>query len=262
MSVRHSNGQIIGVCIFFSALFHVLTFLFLTAAPRVGVPNMAEVVAVDWSFDAKKNSVVRELTWVNIDVLAISVPHNAAKTPIKPKSPVVKVGARALESPLPPSSAPIDALPQVTALHHLPGILFDAMDTVPDFFYRAAELDLRAEMLLPMELAWFEEQFSLSGSLKMELYVRADGKVDRIELLNVVDVSGALRETLLPLLQSAKFVPATKNGQSVNSIKVMEFDLAARIDPKTYTAVTLPGFRPKLDVKGNIAPNQDLSKMP
>ena len=127
------------------------------------------------------------------------------------------------------------------------------------YFFTANEVDYRAEMLLPMEMTWFDEEFALSGSLKMNIYVLADGTVEKIDLLSTADVSGALREKLLPLLQMAKYSPAIKNGKPVNSIKTMEFDLAARPDPKTTSETTLAGFRPKLDGKGNIAPNQDLS---
>ena len=117
-------------------------------------------------------------------------------------------------------------------------------------------------MLLPMDLSWFEEDYALSGSLKMDIFVRKDGTVDRIELLNIVDVSGALRERLLPLISGSSYSPAMKNGLAVNSIKTMELDLAARVDLKTITTKTLAGYRPKLDAKGNIAPGQDLSMMP
>ena len=95
----------------------------------------------------------------------------------------------------------------------------------------------------------------LSGRLKLDIYVRADGVVEHIDILEAMDVSGALRESVIPLLKNARFTPALKNGKSVNSIKTIEFDLMARDDPKKTTFSKIPGYLPKQDMYGNIILN-------
>lgn len=261
-SAQNNMNQVMATTLVFSALFHGLAFLLLAPMFSSVVKNdnsSNQLVAVTAAKQVAAGSTLQMIDLTSKSAGAIEEVAKSSSANQAASAPrVTRTQALAVSSdPAFTQPETLDSPAQNTS-----GLLPPTLVKVPDYFFLGNEVDYRAEMLLPMDMSWFDDEFALSGSLKMSIYVREDGSVDRIELLNTVDVSGALREKLLPLLQMATYSPAVKNGKPVNSIKTMEFDLVARADPKTYTSKTLAGFRPKLDAKGNIAPNQDLSLMP
>ncbi len=255
------STQVLWISALFSILFHGLSFLFLSPAPGGQERSIrSDVVPASGQLAQPKAGKAIQMITLAPDLASTTNVNPPRGLTAKYATPVI-APLLAQENVLISAIAPVVDHDGVSS-QRLPGVLVDTPLAVPEYFYRANDLDYRAEMLLPMEMTWFEDQFALSGSLKMSIYVRKDGTVERIDLLNIVDVSGELREKLLPLIYAAKFKPAAKRGEAVNSIKTMEFDLSARDDPKDTTLSTLAGFRPSLDAKGNIEKNQDLSLMP
>lgn len=125
-------------------------------------------------------------------------------------------------------------------------------------FYKSSEVSHVAQLQLPLEGMLFAEELTLSGRLVLDIAVSDLGKVVNIEVVEASDPSGALRSRMLPLLSSAPFAPAYKDGRPVNSIRRVEFTLGMVIDDPTlgFKATVPPGFRPKMDERGNVLKDQ------
>ncbi len=125
-------------------------------------------------------------------------------------------------------------------------------------FYKSSEVSHVAQLQLPLEGVLFSEELSLSGRLVLDISVSELGKVVSIEVIEASDVSGALRAHMLPLLKEAPFSPAYKDGKPVNSVRRVEFTLGIVIDDPTlgFKSEVSPGFRPRMDERGNILKTQ------
>ena len=121
-------------------------------------------------------------------------------------------------------------------------------------FYNASEVSHVAELQLPLEGVMFSEELSLSGRLILDIAISDLGKVVNIDVVEAIDASGALRARMLPLLRDAPFAPAYKDGKPVNSVRRVEFTLGIVIDDPTkgFNSTISPGFRPRMDERGNI----------
>ena len=104
----------------------------------------------------------------------------------------------------------------------------------------------------------FSEELFLSGRLVLDIAISDLGKVVNIEVVEASDASGALRARMLPLLREAPFSPAYKDGKPVNSVRRVEFTLGIVTgDPALgFNSSVSPGFRPRMDERGNILKNQ------
>ena len=125
-------------------------------------------------------------------------------------------------------------------------------------FYKSSEVSHIAQLQLPLEGVMFSEELSLSGRLVLDIAVSDLGKVVNIDVVEASDPSGALRAHMLPLLRSAPFSPAYKDGKPVNSVRRVEFTLGVVTgDPSLgFNATVSPGFRPKMDERGNVLKDQ------
>lgn len=125
-------------------------------------------------------------------------------------------------------------------------------------FYKSSEVSHLAQLQLPLEGVLFSEALSLSGRLVLDIAVSDLGKVVNIDVVDASDASGALRAYMLPLLREAPFTPAYKDGKPVNSVRRVEFTLGIVIDDPTlgFNSAVSPGFRPRMDARGNILKNQ------
>ena len=125
-------------------------------------------------------------------------------------------------------------------------------------FYKSSEVSHIAQLQLPMDAGLFSSELSLSGRLVLDISISDGGKVVGIEVVEAMDVSGALRAYMLPLLRAAPFTPAFKEGRPVNSVRRVEFTLGIVIEePKQKALSTVPpGFRPQMDARGNVLKNQ------
>lgn len=125
-------------------------------------------------------------------------------------------------------------------------------------FYKSSQVSHVAQLQLPLEGVLFSDELALSGRLVLDIAVSDLGKVVNIDVVEASDVSGALRAHMLPLLRDAPFSPAYKDGKPVNSVRRVEFTLGQVIDDPTlgFKSSVSPGFRPKMDERGNILKNQ------
>ena len=125
-------------------------------------------------------------------------------------------------------------------------------------FYKSSEVSHVAQLQLPLEGVLFSEELSLSGRLVLDISVSDRGKVISIEVVEASDASGALRAHMLPLLKEAPFSPAYKDGKPVNSVRRVEFTLGIVIDDPAlgFKSEVSPGFRPRMDERGNILKTQ------
>lgn len=125
-------------------------------------------------------------------------------------------------------------------------------------FYKSSEVSHLAQMQFPLEGALFSDELALSGRLVLDISVSEQGKVVNIEVIEASDVSGALRAHMLPLLKNAPYTPAYKDGRPVNSIRRVEFVLGFVSEDPTlgFNAAVSPGFRPRMDERGNILKDQ------
>ena len=121
-------------------------------------------------------------------------------------------------------------------------------------FYKSSQVSHVAQLQLPLEGVSFSDELSLSGRLVLDISVTDKGKVVNIDVIEVSDVSGALRARMLPLLRDGPFTPAYKDGKPVNSVRRVEFTLGHVIgDPALgFNSSVSPGFRPQMDERGNI----------
>ena len=121
-------------------------------------------------------------------------------------------------------------------------------------FYTSSEVSHIAQLQLPLEGVLFSDDLSLSGRLVLELAISDKGKIVNIEVVEATDASGALRAHLLPLLRDAPYTPAYKAGKPVNSVRKVEFVLGVVTGDPTmgFNSSVSPGFRPKMDERGNI----------
>ena len=125
-------------------------------------------------------------------------------------------------------------------------------------FYTSSEVSHLAQLELPLEGVLFSEELFLSGRLVLDIAISDLGKVVNIEVVEASDASGALRARMLPLLREAPFSPAYKDGKPVNSVRRVEFTLGIVTgDPALgFNSSVSPGFRPRMDERGNILKNQ------
>ena len=133
-----------------------------------------------------------------------------------------------------------------------------SLEQASQTFYKSSQVSHVAQLQLPLEGVLFSDELSLSGRLVLDVAVSDIGKVVNIEVVEASDVSGALRAHMLPLLRDAPFTPAYKDGKPVNSVRRVEFTLGLVIDDPTlgFKSSVSPGFRPRMDERGNIAKDQ------
>ena len=220
------------VCLFFSVVAHIAIFLLLGVenGHPAGVPARAFSLI---EFSAPVREVpLRETDVARADVIpiaGIASNHNRDNNTLRDKRGAI------------PSPEKQLALEQ---------------DSPP--FYKTAEVSHIAQLQLPLEGVLFSENLELSGRLVLDIAVSDRGKVVNIDVVEATDASGALRAHMLPLLRDAPFSPAYKDGRPVNSVRRVEFTLGIVAgDPSLgFNAPVPPGFRPKLDERGNILKDQ------
>lgn len=133
-----------------------------------------------------------------------------------------------------------------------------SLEQTAALFYTSSEVSHLAQLELPLEGVLFSEELFLSGRLVLDIAISDLGKVVNIEVVEASDASGALRARMLPLLREAPFSPAYKDGKPVNSVRRVEFTLGIVTgDPALgFNSSVSPGFRPRMDERGNILKNQ------
>ncbi|MBI3431072.1 MAG: energy transducer TonB [Hydrogenophilales bacterium] len=131
----------------------------------------------------------------------VETPHDVPQ----PAAPVAPAAASA------PSAAPAPAPPAALA------------SSVDLTYYRARDLDVqpRALRVIRPEYPDTADRRKLSGTLRLQLKLEADGRVSDIEVVSATP-PGLFEESAIKAFRDARFAPAQKNGHPVRALVVIE----------------------------------------
>lgn len=90
-------------------------------------------------------------------------------------------------------------------------------------YWHVNEVDVRAEPVneVLLRYPWLEYRRRLAGVVRFTLYINAEGRLDKVELIDA-DPPGHFEEAALDAVTKLQFSPARKNGRSVKSRKTIE----------------------------------------
>lgn len=118
------------------------------------------------------------------------------------------------------SGAPGPAVPDA--------ILTGAVDLT---YYRARDLDVqpRAQQAIRPEYPDAADRQQLSGTVRLQLKLEADGRVSDVEVVNA-NPPGVFDDSAIKAFRDARFTPAQKAGRAVRALVVIEvvYDWAGR----------------------------------
>ena len=97
-------------------------------------------------------------------------------------------------------------------------------------YFSAAELDAKPFPLrrVDLDLPAAPEGAAYYGKLKMNVFIRRSGEVDRVEVVTAT-VPAALRDLAVKTFSNVRWEPGRKLGRSVKSVKVVEVDFTPPI---------------------------------
>jgi protein TonB len=107
----------------------------------------------------------------------------------------------------------------------------------PTSYYSTRELDVRPGIMTRVEPEYPEAAARrfLSGSVRLQLYIEADGRVSRVEILRA-DPPGYFEESAMRAFGAARFSPGMKDGRPVAAQMTLEVSFDA--PPPTPAART------------------------
>lgn len=90
-------------------------------------------------------------------------------------------------------------------------------------YFHMSEVDLRAEPIneVLLRYPWPEYRRGLSGTVRFRLFINAEGKLDKVELVNA-EPPGHFEEAALEAITKLRFNAARKNGRPVKSQKTID----------------------------------------
>jgi TonB family protein len=185
---------------------------------------------------------------------AIDLPADASRPVLTPevraRADAAVKEARAVQKIMQP--APPSILPPAPAAHA-------AFAPQPKIYFSAQQVDQLADMLVPLDPSFFSDDYTLSGSVILEVAVNSSGTVDSIDVVSAKGDDGRFQSRIIEWLKSKRFNPARKDGKTVDSLFRFELNLE-KVD-KPFEGVPAwppPGHLPKLDSKGNPIPDGPL----
>ncbi len=141
--------------------------------------------------------------------------------------PVAPPLARTLPGPAAPQSVP-SATVEVPAAPASPVTITSSVDLT---YYSAREVDVHPRALRAIEPDYPVEadRNKLSGTVRLQLKVEADGRVSDVEVVNSTP-PGAFDESAIRAFRNARFEPAQKAGRPVRALVMIEveYDWAGR----------------------------------
>lgn len=208
--------------------------------------SVALHAAVILSVGIKQGSPVSSAkAFTVVDVPALAPPLQQPRDSVSPQTPISTDAAIV--------AGKTKSLPTAVGPAKVDDAILSFEQSSPTF-YKSSEVSHIAQLQLPLDAGLFSSEKSLSGRLILDISVSDVGKVVDIEVIEAMDVSGALRAYMLPLLRAAPFTPAYREGRPVNSVRRVEFTLGIVVEePKQKVLSTVPpGFRPQMDARGNV----------
>jgi protein TonB len=162
-----------------------------------------------------------------ITVEAELVDLEPASVEVAPVSPA----AKPLPSP-PAASAPPAVSPAATAAKESPRSLVEIPTAVDLAYYSAREVDVLPRALRDIHPDYPTEadRRRLSGSVKLQIKLEADGRVSDIEVVESTP-KGMFEESALAAFRQARFSPAQRNGRPVRARILIEvkYDYEGRL---------------------------------
>jgi TonB family protein len=107
----------------------------------------------------------------------------------------------------------------------------------PTPYYSTRELDVRPGIMTRVEPEYPEAAARrfLSGSVRLQLYIEADGRVSRVEILRA-DPPGYFEESAMRAFGAARFSPGMKDGKPVAAQMTLEVSFDAPPPPPATRA--------------------------
>ncbi|MHB1091863.1 energy transducer TonB [Thiobacillus sp.] len=135
-----------------------------------------------------------------------------------------------------PDDAPPPAAPAAPAVAPTPSAVpvpAAALTSSVDLtYYRARDLDVQPQALRTIRPDYPAEadRQRLSGTLRLQLKLEADGRVSDIEVVSATP-PGVFEDSAIQAFRDARFAPAQKNGRPVRALVVIEvvYDWAGQL---------------------------------
>lgn len=147
-------------------------------------------------------------------------PSDAAESPPADDPPVAPPAA-ALPDPAPTAAAPLGGADSSPAAEPAPAAaLTSAVDLT---YYRARDLDVHPRALREIVPDYPDDadRRRLSGRVRLQLKVEADGRVSDIELVSA-SPPDVFNESALRAFRDARFAPAQRQGRPVRALVLVE----------------------------------------
>jgi protein TonB len=189
------------------------------AGPGALSPRLAAAIAASVLLHTLLVAGLAPLTGERVDVggplsranpLRARLSTAAAEEPAIPAIPAPGAEAPPAGAAAPASTEPPPVLPRPTP------------------YYATRELDVRPGIMTRVEPEYPEAAARrfLSGSVRLQLYIEADGRVSRVEILRA-DPPGYFEESAMRAFGAARFSPGMKDGRPVAAQMTLEVDFDA-----------------------------------
>lgn len=122
--------------------------------------------------------------------------------------------------PVSPSASSAPSAPSAPAAPVPPAALTSSVDLT---YYNARDLDVQPHALrvIRPDYPADADRRRLSGTLRLQLKLEADGRVSDIAVVNATP-PGVFEDSALKAFRDARFAPAQKNGRPVRALVVIE----------------------------------------
>jgi protein TonB len=211
---------------------HAAVIALVHVAPPAGVSVEAPVIEV-------------HLVSVPPAPVARETPPSAPAVPQPEPAPETRLAASAAPDAPPPAkpAAPPPASPVAEPRHDVPppatGTASSATEAVPASpaaapaatltssvdltYYSARDLDVQPHALrvIRPEYPLAADRQKVSGTLRLQLKLEADGRVSDIEVVSATP-PGVFEDSAIKAFRDARFAPAQKNGRPVRALVVIE----------------------------------------
>lgn len=157
-----------------------------------------------------------------------ALPATEAPEPAPQETPQVAPSEAAealpiVESDPAPATPPAAAKPPAPAASPEPAAAATMTSSVDLTYYSARDLDVQPRALQKIEPDYpaDAERQKLSGTVRLQLKLEADGRVSDIDLLSATP-PGVFEDAALRAFREARFAPAQKNGRPVRALFLIE----------------------------------------
>jgi len=205
---------------------HAVAIAFVQVAPPAGISLEAPVIearlVAPAAIETPPSSTAAPEPVAPVAQLASSATPEAlpaAKPAAPPASPVVEPPH---DAPQPAATAPPAAASAQSAAP-APAPAATLTSSVDLTYYSARDLDVQPHALREIrpEYPIAADQQKVSGTLRLQLKLEADGRVSDIEVVSATP-PGMFEESAIKAFRDARFAPAQKNGRPVRALVVIE----------------------------------------